>query len=322
VMGRRMEEDPRIVCMGEDIHKLNGGPRGATKGLAQRFPDRTLGTPISEAAFTGLGGGLALDGRYIPVVELMYADFIWVAADQLFNQIGKARHMFGGEHPMRLVMRVKVGTKTGYGSQHSMDPSGIMATSVGWRIAAPSTAIDYIGMMNSALLVNDPVVVLEHDADLYNQVVQVPDGELDFYTPIGKAAVRRSGSEATVLTYMSMVSRSLQAVENLGRDVEVIDLRWLDRGSIDWDTIGESIRKTNRVVIVEQGSLGTSYGGWLADEIQRRFFDYLDAPVSRVHGSESSPTISKALETAALADIPEIEKGLTDLLSGVHGGRA
>jgi 2-oxoisovalerate dehydrogenase E1 component len=250
----------------------------------------------------------------------MYADFLWVAADQLFNQIAKSRHMFGGQHPMRLVMRVKVGTKTGYGSQHSMDPAGIMATSVGWRIAAPSTALEYIGMMNSALLVNDPVVVLEHDADLYNQMVTVPEGELDFFTPIGKAAIRRTGSEATILTYMSMVQRSLDAVENIGRDVEVIDLRWLDRASIDWDAIGESIKKTNRVVIVEQGSLGTSYGGWLADEIQRRFFDWLDAPVERVHGSESSPTISKALEQAALADVDTIERKLNEFLPNTTGG--
>jgi len=320
VMGRRMEEDSRIVVMGEDIHKLSGGPRGATKGLAQKFPGRVLGTPISEAAFTGLGGGLALDGRYIPVVELMYADFLWVAADQLFNQIAKSRHMFGGQHPMRLVMRVKVGTGTGYGSQHSMDPAGTMATSVGWRIAAPSTALEYIGMMNSALLVNDPVVVLEHDADLYNQMVSVPEGELDFFTPIGKAAVRRPGTEATILTYMSMVQRSLDAVENIGRDVEVIDLRWLDRASIDWDAIGTSIKKTNRVVIVEQGSLGTSYGGWLGDEIQRRFFDWLDAPIERVHGSESSPTISKALEKVALADVGAIERKLIEILPNTTGG--
>lgn len=320
VMDHRMKGDPSIVVMGEDVHKLNGGPRGATKGLAQNYPDRVLGTPISENAFTGLGGGLALDGRYIPVVELMYADFIWVAADQLFNQIAKSRHMFGGQHPMRLVMRVKVGTKTGYGSQHSMDPAGIMATSVGWRIAAPSTALDYIGMMNTALRVNDPVVILEHDADLYNSMVTVPEGELDFYTPIGKAVVRRKGDEASIFTYLSMVQRSLDAVENLGRDVEVVDLRWLDRGSIDWKTIESSIKKTNRVVIVEQGSLGTSYGGWLADEINRRYFDWLDAPVERVVGSESSPSISRVLESAALADISTIEGKLIDVLQGSKRG--
>src|SRR5699024_6296202 len=115
VMHRRMEQDDRIYIMGEDVHKLNGGSRGATKGLPEAFPGRVLGTPISEAGFTGLGGGVALDGRLYPVVELMYADFIWVAADQIFNQIGKARHMFGGQHPMSMLMRIKIGTRTGYG---------------------------------------------------------------------------------------------------------------------------------------------------------------------------------------------------------------
>jgi 2-oxoisovalerate dehydrogenase E1 component len=117
-----------------------------------------------------------------------------------------------------------------------------------------------------------------------------------------------------------MVQRSIDAVENLGRDVEVVDLRWLDRGSIDWETIETSIKKTNRVVIVEQGSLGTSYGGWLADEINRRYFDWLDAPVERVVGSESSPTISRVLEAAALADVSTIEAKLTEILQGSKRG--
>lgn len=311
VMMRRMETDDSIVVMGEDVHKLNGGPRGATKGLKEAFPDRVLGTPISEAAFSGLAGGMALDGRYKPVIELMYADFIWVAADQLFNQIGKARHMFGGKHDMPLVMRVKVGTRTGYGSQHSMDPAGVMNTSPGWRIAAPSTPLDYIGMMNSALLCKDPVVVLEHDSDLYKTSGEIPESDLDFHIPIGSAAIRRSGEAVTILTYLSMVKPSMDAVEISGVDAEVIDLRWLDAASVDWDTIGESIRKTNNVLIVEQGSRSTSYGGWLADEIQRRYFDWLDSPIQRVSGSESSPTISFVLEKAALADTDAVARALT-----------
>lgn len=310
VMHRRMSEDDSVVVMGEDVHKLSGGSRGATKGLADDFPGRVLGTPISEAAFTGLGGGVALDGRYYPVVELMYADFIWVAADQIFNQIGKARHMFGGDHDMPLLMRIKIGTGTGYGSQHSMDPAGVLATSVGWRIIAPSTPLEYVGLVNAAMRLKDPVAVLEHDADLYKSVGTAPKDDLDFCLPVGQAAVRRSGDDVTVISYLSMVHRALEAVEAAGVDGDVIDLRWLDRASIDWDTIGESIRRTNRVVIVEQGSLGTSYGGWLSDEIQRRYFDWLDAPVTRVHGSESSPSISKVLERAALASTDDIVAAL------------
>ena len=310
VMLRRMQTDDSIVVMGEDIHKLNGGPRGATKGLKSAFPDRVLGTPISENAFTGLAGGMALDGRFKPVVELMYADFIWVAADQLFNQIGKARHMFGGKHDMSLVLRIKIGTRTGYGSQHSMDPAGIINTSPGWRIAAPATPLDYIGMMNSALLCKDPVAVLEHDSDLYKISGEVPENDLDFYIPIGVAAIKRPGSAVTILTYLSMVQKSLDATEESGVDAEVIDLRWLDAGSIDWDTIGESIKKTSNVLIVEQGSRSTSYGGWLADEIQRRYFQWLKSPVQRVSGSISAPSVSTVLEDAALANTETVTKFL------------
>ena len=266
-------------------------PTARPRGWPTRFPGRVLGTPISENAFTGLGGGVALDGRYRPVVELMYADFMWVAADQIFNQIGKARHMYGGEGAVPFVLRSKVAMGTGYGSQHSMDPAGVFATAPGWRIVAPSTPFDYVGLMNTALRLEDPVVVLEH-VDLYGSTGEGPVDDFDFCLPVGKAAVRRVGSDVTVLTYLAMTPYVLEAAEQVAADVdaEVIDLRWLDRASIDWDTIGESIRKTNKVLVAEQGARGTSYGGWLADEIQRRFFDWLDHPVERVTGGEASPS--------------------------------
>ncbi|MFM6974565.1 MAG: thiamine pyrophosphate-dependent enzyme [Agromyces sp.] len=309
VMDRRMSESDRIVVMGEDVHRLKGGTNGATKGLADKYPGRVLGTPISENAFAGLGCGIAIDGRFEPVIEFMYPDFLWVAADQLFNQIGKARHMFGGKGNVPLVLRSKVAMGSGYGSQHLMDPAGIMATNPGWRIVAASTPFDYVGLMNAAIALNDPVFVIEH-IDLYGQSGQIPVTDLDYQIELGKAAVRREGSEVTVLTYLSMVGHALEAVEQTGVDAEVIDLRWLDRASIDWDTIGESIRKTNSVLIVEQGAQGTSYGGWLADEIQRRFFDWLDQPIERVTGGQASPSISKVLERAAIAKTEEVIAGL------------
>ncbi len=312
VMDRRMEQDPRIVVLGEDVHRLNGGTNGATKGLIKKYgADRVIGTPISENAFTGLGGGIALDGRFHPVVEFMYPDFMWVAADQVFNQIGKARHMFGGQNAMPFVLRTKVAMGSGYGSQHLMDPAGIFATSPGWRIVAPSSAADYVGLMNAALALNDPVLVIEH-IDLYALDDQVPSGDLDYIIPPGSAVVRRAGSELTVLSYLSMVHRCAEAIDQSGVDAELIDLRWLDRASLDWDTVGESIRKTNAVLIVEQGARGTSYGGWLADEIQRRYFDWLDQPVSRITGGEASPSISKVLERAAIAGTEDIVAGLLD----------
>jgi 2-oxoisovalerate dehydrogenase E1 component len=245
----------------------------------------------------------------------MYPDFLWVAADQVFNQIGKARHMFGGRNPVPLVLRTKVAMGTGYGSQHLMDPAGIFATSVGWRIMAPSTPFDYVGMMNLALAIEDPVLVLEH-VDLYGSSGPVPAGDLDYVIPFGSAAVRRPGNDVTVLTYLSMVSAAQSAIEESGIDAELIDLRFLDRASLDWSTVGESIKKTNAVLIVEQGSVGPSYGGWLADEIQRRFFDWLDQPVARVTGGEASPSISKVLERAAIAGAPEIVAGLKRVRDG------
>lgn len=309
-MDRRMQTDPRIIVLGEDVHRLGGGTNGATKGLAEKYgPDRVIGTPISENGFFGAAGGIAMDGRFRPVVEFMYPDFMWVAADQVFNQVGKARHMFGDNNTMPLVLRTKVAMGSGYGSQHLMDPAGIFATQAGWRIVAASTAADYVGLMNAALALEDPVLVIEH-VDLYGTPDRVPDTDLDYIIPPGSAAVRREGEDVTVLTYLSMVGHTLEAVEQTGVDAEVIDLRWLDRASLDWETIGESIRKTNAVLIVEQGSRGPSYGGWLSDEIQRRFFDWLDQPVERVTGGEASPSISRVLERAAIARTEEVAAGL------------
>jgi 2-oxoisovalerate dehydrogenase E1 component len=309
VMDRRMATDARIVILGEDVHKLNGGTNGATKGLPAKYPGRVLGTPISENAFAGLGGGLALDGRFRPVVEFMYPDFLWVAADQVFNQIGKARHMFGGRNPVPLVLRTKVALGSGYGSQHLMDPAGIFATSPGWRIMAASTPFDYVGLMNAALAIDDPVLMLEH-VDLYAAEGDIPLDDLDYQIPFGRAAIRRPGNDVTVLTYLSMVAHAAAAIDQTGVDAELIDLRFLDRASLDWDTVGASIRKTSAVLIVEQGALGTSYGGWLADEIQRRFFDWLDQPVQRVTGGEASPSISRVLERAAIAKTEEVAAAL------------
>jgi 2-oxoisovalerate dehydrogenase E1 component len=309
VMERRMRENEGIVVMGEDVHRLKGGTNGATRGLSTHFPDRVLGTPIAENAFVGLAGGIAMDGRFVPVVEFMYPDFMWVAADQVFNQIGKARHMFGGDGEVPLVLRTKVAMGTGYGSQHSMDPAGIFATAPGWRIVAASTPYDYVGLMNSALRCKDPVLVLEH-VDLYNSKGPAPVGDLDYFIPLGKAKRVRTGQYLTILTYLAMVRPVLEAVEKLGVDADVIDLRSLDRAGIDWELIEESIDKTGNVLIVEQGAIGTSYGGWLAAEIQNRCFDMLDQPVQRVHGGEASPSISKVLEAAACAGAGEIEDGL------------
>jgi 2-oxoisovalerate dehydrogenase E1 component len=257
-----------------------------------------------------------MEGSYRPVVELMYADFGLVAADQLFNQIGKARHMFGGDTHMPLVLRTKCAMGTGYGAQHSMDPAGLYAQWPGWRIVAPSTPFDYVGLMNSALQCEDPVLVIEH-TDLYNTSGTGPLEDFDYCIPLGKAKVVRRGSAFTVLTYLSMTRLALQAAEEMGLDVEIIDLRSLDRAGLDWETIGESVRKTNNVVVLEQGPLTVSYGALVSDEVQRRFVDHLDQPVERINGGEASPSVSKALERAAFFGLEEVRSGFARLMAGL-----
>ena len=313
-MGRRMELDDSIVVLGEDVDGLKGGTNGATKAALEKFPERVLGTPISENAFAGMGGGMALDGRFRPVVEFMYADFMWVAADQIFNQIAKARHMFGGESAVPFVLRSKLAAGTGYGSQHSMDPAGVLTTAPGLRVVAPSNPFDYVGLMNTALACDDPVVVLEH-VDLYaSSTGPGPVDDLDYRLPVGKAALRARGRRRHRHLLPVDGRHCLEALDQVPEvSADLIDLRWLDRASLDWDTITASVQKTNRVLIVEQGAVGTSYGGWLADEIQRRLFDWLDAPVTRVTGCDRSPSISKVLERAAIARTEEVVEALRRL---------
>ncbi|HEY5717570.1 MAG TPA: transketolase C-terminal domain-containing protein, partial [Motiliproteus sp.] len=311
---RRFEQDERYYVLGEDVHKLKGGTNGATKGIPERWPDRCVPTPIAEHGFVGMAGGTAMVGHYRPVVELMYPDFALVAADQLFNQIAKARHMFGGTVKVPLVLRTKVAIGTGYGSQHSMDPAGLFAMWPGWRIVAPSTPFDYVGLLNSALRCDDPVLVIE-SVELYGSSGPGAVGDLDYFIELGKAKVVRSGQKFTVLTYLNMVSKALAVCEAQGIDAEIIDLRSLDRAGIDWECIGASIKKTNQVVVLEQGSLTNSYGAMLADEVQRRYFDYLDHPVRRIHGGESSPSVSKILERAAYVGEEEISAGFQAALA-------
>ncbi len=319
VMNRRMETDERIFCIGEDIHRLKGGTNGATKGLADRFPDRTVPTPIAELGFTGLAGGVAMEGTYRPVVELMYPDFSLVAADQLFNQIGKARHMFGGDTEMPIVVRTKIALGSGYGSQHSMDPAGLYSQWPGWRIVAPSTPFDYVGLMNSALQCQDPVLMIEH-VGLYTAGGRGPVDDFDYFIPLGKAKIVRPGNRFTVLTYSAMVAPTIAVAEQMGLDAEIIDLRSLDRAGIDWELVGDSIHKTNNVVVVEQGPLTVSYGAMLTDEIQRRFFDDLDQPVKRIHGGESSPNVSKVLERSSFVGEEEIGAGFAEIMSDMGLG--
>jgi len=303
-----MERDPTIIVMGEDVHQMRGGVSGFTKGALERWPGRVLPMPIAENGFTGVALGAALNGLR-PVVEIMFGDFCFTAADQIGNGVGKVRHMFGDGFPVPIVMRVRVSPHTGYGSQHSTDPSALFGLFPGWRIVTPATAFDYIGLMNSALACDDPVLVLEH-TELYQREFEVPKGDREFCVPFGAARIVRPGSACTVLTSSVMVQNAVKAATDTGVDAEIIDLRNIDRHGIDWDLIGASIDKTGRVVIAEQTSRGMSMGtAWVA-EIQERYFDCLDHEILRVTGGLAAPTVSAVLNRAALASTGDVSEAL------------
>lgn len=303
-----MERDPRIIVMGEDVHQMRGGVSGFTKGALERWPGRVLPMPIAENGFTGVALGAALNGLR-PVVEIMFGDFCFTAADQIAHGVGKVRHMFGSGFPVPLVMRVRVSPHTGYGSQHSTDPSALFGLFPGWRIISPATAHDYIGQMNAALRCDDPVVVIEH-TELYQREFDVPAGDREFIIPFGRAHVVRPGTACTVLATSVMVPTAVKMAEETGIDAEVIDLRNLDHHGIDWGTIGDSVGRTGRVIIAEQTARSMSMGAIWADGIQSRFFDSLDHEILRVTGGLAAPTVSAVLNRAALGSAADIREAL------------
>jgi len=316
VILRTMERDERVIVLGEEVANLRGGAYGSTRGIVEVYPERLFNTPISETGFVGMGGGLAAAGL-LPVVEVMFPDFSLMASDQLFNQIGKLRHMYGGQVCFPVVVRTRVAIGLGYGGQHSMDPSAFFALFSGWRIMAPSNAFDYVGLFNTAMRYDDPVLLIEHGM-LYGEEGQVPADTMDYTIPYGKAKVVRPGRDVTVLTYLTGVGMCVQAAEELaaeGISAEVIDLRTLDYTGMDWAMIGESVKRTGSVLIVEQGPRSLTLGGRISDEIQARFFDYLDCPVGHVTALDVPPPVSRKLEGAVLPSLEQIKTQM------VRGGR-
>ena len=307
VTGRWLEKDPRTFVLGEEVANFGGGAYGATKNLPAKYPDRILNTPISEAGFVGLGLGAAMTGLR-PVVEIMFGDFALVAADQLYNQVGKARHMYGNTTDLPFVLRTRVAMGLGYGGQHSMDPVGLYALFSGWRIVAPSNSFDYVGLFNAAMHSLDPALMLEHQA-LYADVTPVPAGDLDYVIELGKARVVAPGEHVTLIAYSSTVPRCerlLPALKEAGISAELIDLRSIDYASIDYEAIGASLRKTGAAVIVEEAVQSHSLGGVIARTISERFFDLLDGPVACLTSKDVPPPVSRVLEAAAHLSDQEI----------------
>ncbi len=312
VTGRWMEKDSSVFVLGEEVGHMKGVAYQATKGLKQRFPDRVLDTPISEAGFTGLAGGAAMSGLK-PIVELMFPDFALVAADQLFNQIGKLGYMYGRANiDVPLVIRTRIASGCGYGGQHSMDPTALFALFSGWRIIAPTTPADYIGLFNSTMQCKDPVLIVEHH-ELYNTCGLVPDNNLDYFIQMGKAKKIFEGKDVTVLAYSWSVSLVAQAAQQLAEDgisVETIDLRTVSMPDIDYEMIGESLEKTSNVVIVEQSARSNSIGARIGYECHRRFFDRLDAPILTVTGKDVPSPVSKWAEATAMPSVERIRDAI------------
>ena len=312
VTGRHLEKDDRVFVLGEEVASFGGGPYGATKALPAKYPDRVLNTPISESGFTGLAGGAAMSGLR-PIVEIMFPDFALVAADQLFNQIGKLRHMYGNSTDMPVVVRTRIAIGCGYGGQHSGDPSGIFSLFSGWTICAPSNAFDYIGLFNSAMRSTNPVLMVEHH-QLYPTDGDIPTGDLDYFVKIGKAKTVRPGNNVTVLCYSSTVNLCTQAAKQLTADgisIEVIDLRTISPNDLDYETIGASLRKTNALVIVEQAPRSQALGPRIAEHCQHAFFDYLDTPITTLTGRDIPNPVSKKLEALTSPTVDSIRQTLT-----------
>mgnify|MGYP005850290535 CR=1 FL=1 len=316
---RAMQRDERVIVLGEEVANLRGGAYAATRGIKEVYSNRLINTPISETGFVGIAGGLAAAGMR-PIVEIMFPDFALMASDQLFNQIGKLRHMYGGQVAFPLVVRTRVAAGFGYGGQHSMDPAGLFALFPGWRILAPADAFECIGLLNTALHLEDPVLFVEH-GQLYAQEGQIPLDTLDFCIAYGKARVVRQGRHVTALTYLNGVRQCLQAAEELaaeGISTEVIDLRTLDYLGIDWETIGRSVRQTGSIVVVEEAPRSVGLGARIADEVQERFFDHLDCPVLKVAALDVPLPVSRRLEETVL---PSLEAIKLQLRSGARRQR-
>jgi len=312
VQDRAMQRDPEVFVIGEEVGHLRGGAYGATRHVCRTFPERVFSSPISENGFSGLALGAAIMGMR-PVVEFMFPDFALEAADQLFNHIPKIRHMFGGDVDVPLVVRTRTAQGRGFGPQHSCDPAALFALFPGWRIVAPSTPADYVGLFNSAIECNDPVLIIEHHR-LWTLEGPIPD--LDARIPFGKGRIVRPGRDLTVLTWSHPVHRVVAIADELaaeGIDVEVIDLRTIDPLGLDWDLISDSVRRTGVVAIVEDATPSHSIGARISQGIHERHFKDLRTAVNLVTGLDVPTPVSKVLEEYVLL----ADSAIIDCLRGL-----
>lgn len=302
-MREEMLKDKTVIIMGCDV-AVRGNPFGVTKGLLQEFgPKRVVDTPISEPAFTGAGVGAAATGLR-PIVEILYSDWITLGMDQIVNMAAKMRYMFGGKVNMPLVVRAPFGAGGGNAAQHSQSFESWFNHVPGLKVCAPITPYDVKGMLKSAIRDDNPVIFFEHKRS-YQMKGEVPEG--DYTVPIGKAAIRREGSDVTIVAYSMMAFKAMEAAEKLqkeGISCEVIDLRTIL--PCDYETIMASIEKTNRVVVVQETNLRGGFASDLVAEIIDRGFDLLDAPPVRVGGLNVPMPYNIGLENYVIPGVDKI----------------
>jgi|SRR5579884_232527 len=304
-MFEEMKRDEDVFILGEDVGIL-GGAFKATEGFLQEFgPERVIDTPISETLIVGAAIGAAVVGMR-PIAEIQFADFISCGYDQIINMAATLRYRHGGRAQVPMVIRGPSGAGVHGGLFHSQNPESYFLPIPGLKIVAPATAYDAKGLLKASIRDNDPVLFFEHKY-LYRRIQEELPNE-DYIVPLGKAAVRREGSDMTFITYSAMLYPSLTAAERLEKEdglrVEVIDLRSLR--PLDWEAIFRSVRKTNKVVIIHEDRRTGGVGGEIAARISEECFDALDGPITRVTSEDTHYAFSPPLEEFILPNVDKI----------------
>ena len=312
-LAEEIQRDENVVVMGEEVAQFNGAYK-VTEGLLEKFgPKRIVDTPISEAGFIGLGIGASMLGIR-PVMELMFWSFYSVAFDQILNNAANVRYMSGGLINCPIVLRGPANGGTNVGATHSLTPENVLAHTPGMKVVVPATPYDAKGLLKSAIRDNDPVMYLENTI-LYGDKGEVPEGE--YTIPLGVADVKREGKDLTIVTYGRSVLHSLKAAEILEKEhdvsVEIVDLRTIR--PLDFDTVLASVRKTHRVLIVEEQKPFASVGSQLAYMIQKEAFDELDGPIHRLANLDSPAIYSPPVETEQLPNPQRVLKAALETLA-------
>jgi len=306
-----MERDPDVFIMGEEVG-VWGGTYAVTKGFYDHFGEkRVRDTPIAEAAIVGAAIGAALTGLR-PVAELMTINFAFVAMDMIVNQAPKLRYMFGGQMKVPMVIRTSGGGGRQLGATHSQTPDIVFAHFPGLKVVSPATPADAKGLLKASIRSDNPIMFIEN-ATMYQVRGEVPDG--DYIIPIGKSNRVREGGDVTIVTYSKMLDISMKAADQLAKDgieAEVIDLRTLR--PLDMEPVYESVKKTNRAVVVEEGWGLYGVGAEVSARIYEEVFDYVDAPVKRVHQADTLLPYNQALEQMAIPNTNDVIAAVKEVL--------